>query len=51
MQEKTELKLVLWFTISYLVIFTILITINKNYEFINFIDYFKIDDFGLVKII
>ena len=34
MQEKTELKLMLWFTISYLTIFTILAIIKKNYEFL-----------------
>ena len=34
MQEKTELKLMLWFTIGYLAIFTILALINKNYEFL-----------------
>lgn len=33
-QEKTELKLMLWFTISYLAIFTILAIINENYEFL-----------------
>lgn len=34
MQEKTELKLMLWFTISYLTLFTILAIIKKNYEFL-----------------
>lgn len=34
MQEKTELKLMLWFTIGYLALFTILAIINKNYEFL-----------------
>jgi len=34
MQEKTELKLMLWFTISYLIIFAILAIIKKNYEFL-----------------
>ena len=34
MQEKTELKLMLWFTICYLTIFTILAIIKKNYEFL-----------------
>ena len=34
MKEKTELKLMLWFTIFYLAIFTVLAIINKNYEFL-----------------
>ncbi len=34
MQEKTELKLIFWFTMCYLIIFTILAIINKNYEFL-----------------
>ena len=34
MQEKTELKLMLYFAIGYLVIFAILAIINKNYEFL-----------------
>jgi hypothetical protein len=34
MQDKAVLKLMLWFTIGYLAIFTILAIINKNYEFL-----------------
>lgn len=34
MKEKTELKLMLWFTIIYLSIFTILAIFKKNYEFL-----------------
>ncbi len=34
MQEKTKLKLMFWFTIVYLAIFTTLAIINKNYEFL-----------------
>ncbi len=34
MKEKTELKLMLYFTISYLILFTILAIIKSNYEFL-----------------
>tara|TARA_Y100000310_G_scaffold130047_1_gene129221 strand:- start:5004 stop:5591 length:588 start_codon:yes stop_codon:yes gene_type:complete len=34
MQEKTELKLMLYFTIAYLALFTILSIIKENYEFL-----------------
>ena len=34
MQEKTELKIMFWFTIIYLTIFTLLAIFKKNYEFL-----------------
>jgi len=37
MREKTELKLMLWFTIIYLVLFAILAFIKGNYEFLYYI--------------
>src|SRR3989344_3263015 len=34
MQERTKLRLMLWFTVFYLVIFTIIAVLNRNYEFL-----------------
>ena len=34
MKEKTELELMLWFTIGYLLLFSILAILSKNYEFL-----------------